>query len=46
MKIIIFNHRRDLRIEDNIGLYKCLNNSNDCIVLPVFFFAKQYQIIQ
>jgi deoxyribodipyrimidine photo-lyase len=34
MKIIIFNHRRDLRIEDNIGLYKCLSHSNDSIVIP------------
>jgi len=37
MTIIIFNHRRDLRIDDNIGLYKCLKTKNAKII-PVFFF--------
>lgn len=32
----IFWHRRDLRIEDNAGLYKSLTQSNE--VIPVFIF--------
>ena len=32
----IFWHRRDLRINDNAGLYKALKNSNS--VIPVFIF--------
>jgi len=36
MPIVIFNHRRDLRLSDNLTLYKLLSNEN--IVLPVFFF--------
>ncbi len=32
----IFWHRRDLRIEDNAGLYKALKNSE--IVVPIFIF--------
>ena len=35
--ITIFNHRRDLRIEDNIALFKCLELESN-IVIPVFFF--------
>jgi deoxyribodipyrimidine photo-lyase len=32
----IFWHRRDLRIDDNAGLYKALKNSNS--IIPVFIF--------
>lgn len=32
----LFWHRRDLRIEDNCGLYKCLKNGDQ--VIPVFIF--------
>ena len=32
----IFWHRRDLRIEDNAGLYKALKKSE--IVVPIFIF--------
>ena len=35
-KIVIFWYRRDLRIEDNIGLEQAL--SSGCKVLPVFIF--------
>jgi deoxyribodipyrimidine photo-lyase len=35
--ITIFNHRRDLRIEDNIALFKCLELENNTVI-PVFFF--------
>ena len=34
----IFWHRRDLRIEDNAGLFKALSNSTE--VLPVFIFDR------
>jgi deoxyribodipyrimidine photo-lyase len=34
----IFWHRRDLRINDNAGLFKALKNSNS--VIPVFIFDK------
>jgi deoxyribodipyrimidine photo-lyase len=36
MPIVIFNHRRDLRINDNLTLFKVLSQEN--IVIPVFFF--------
>ena len=36
MPIVIFNHRRDLRLSDNLTLVNVLSNDN--IVLPVFFF--------
>jgi deoxyribodipyrimidine photo-lyase len=36
MPIVIFNHRRDLRINDNLTLFKVLSKDN--IVIPVFFF--------
>ena len=36
MPIVIFNHRRDLRINDNLTLFKVLSQGN--IVIPVFFF--------
>ena len=32
----IFWHRRDLRIDDNAGLFKALSNSRE--VIPVFIF--------
>jgi deoxyribodipyrimidine photo-lyase len=34
----IFWHRRDLRIEDNAGLYKALKNTKE--VQPIFIFDK------
>ena len=34
----IFWHRRDLRINDNAGLFKALKNSNS--VIPVVIFDK------
>lgn len=37
MKITIFWHRRDLRIEDNAGLYRALKESGHP-VLPLFIF--------
>jgi deoxyribodipyrimidine photo-lyase len=37
-KISLFWHRRDLRIEDNAGLYYALKGN--CPVLPVFIFDK------
>lgn len=37
-KPAIFWHRRDLRIEDNVGLYKAL--SGDAPVQPIFIFDK------
>lgn len=36
--MIIFWFRRDLRLEDNTGLYEALNAAND--VLPIFIFDK------
>lgn len=33
---VVFWHRRDLRIEDNIGLYKALTSGNK--VIPLFIF--------
>jgi len=36
--ITIFWHRRDLRIEDNAGLYKSLKSN--CPVMPIFIFDK------
>ena len=44
MSVVIFNHRRDLRIEDNIALYKCLKISNATII-PVFFFDPKQIIL-
>jgi deoxyribodipyrimidine photo-lyase len=35
-KVTIFWHRRDLRIEDNAGLFHALKNANN--VLPIFIF--------
>ncbi len=43
MPIVIFNHRRDLRINDNLTLFKVLSKDN--IVIPVFFFDPK-QIIK
>lgn len=37
-KITIFWFRRDLRLEDNAGLFKALNSGNP--VLPIFIFDK------
>jgi len=45
MAIIIFNHRRDLRISDNIALYKSLTFGKDVIVIPTFFFDP-HQIVR
>ncbi len=39
MKISIFWHRRDLRLEDNAGLYHALKSGNP--VLPLFIFDKK-----
>lgn len=36
--MIVFWFRRDLRLEDNAGLYEALNTDND--VLPLFIFDK------
>jgi deoxyribodipyrimidine photo-lyase len=36
MSIVIFNHRRDLRLSDNLTLFRSLSLKN--IVIPVFFF--------
>lgn len=36
MKISIFWYRRDLRLEDNIGLFKALNENEN--ILPIFIF--------
>ena len=36
MPIVIFYHRRDLRIEDNIALYNSMKENN--IIIPVFIF--------
>ena len=38
MSIIIFNHRRDLRINDNLSIFKCLSYNEKVIIIPVFFF--------
>ena len=35
-KLTIFWFRRDLRLDDNVGLYNALNESND--VIPIFIF--------
>ncbi|HMR44573.1 MAG TPA: deoxyribodipyrimidine photo-lyase, partial [Saprospiraceae bacterium] len=37
-KIAVFWFRRDLRLEDNAGLYHALKNGRQ--VLPVFIFDK------
>lgn len=37
-KIVLFWHRRDLRIDDNAGLYKALTSGNE--VLPLFIFDR------
>ena len=37
-KINIFWFRRDLRLDDNVGLYHALNSNH--IVLPIFIFDK------
>ncbi len=44
MNIIIYIHRRDLRINDNLSLYKCLSTENS-LVIPIFIFDEN-QIIQ
>ncbi|MDC0858372.1 deoxyribodipyrimidine photo-lyase, partial [Flavobacteriaceae bacterium] len=36
MKISIFWYRRDLRLEDNTGLFKALNENEN--ILPIFIF--------
>lgn len=36
MDRVIFWHRRDLRVEDNVGLFKALSNDNE--VIPLFIF--------
>ena len=36
MSTALFWHRRDLRIQDNAGLYKALKNNTE--VVPVFVF--------
>ncbi len=36
MSTALFWHRRDLRIQDNAGLYKALKNNT--AVIPVFIF--------
>ena len=36
MKISIFWYRRDLRLEDNTGLFEALNENEN--VLPIFIF--------
>ncbi|NJB35447.1 cryptochrome/photolyase family protein [Croceivirga sp. JEA036] len=38
-KVNIFWFRRDLRLEDNVGLYHALNDENP--VLPIFIFDKE-----
>lgn len=38
MKPVLFWHRRDLRIEDNAGLYKALKSGHP--VIPLFIFDK------
>lgn len=38
-EIALFWFRRDLRLEDNVGLYHCLKDNNN--VLPVFIFDKE-----
>jgi len=45
MKFIIFNHRRDLRIADNIALYKSITQDKNNIVIPAFFFDP-HQIVK
>ena len=37
--IIVFWFRRDLRLDDNVGLYQALQN--DAPVLPIFIFDKE-----
>ena len=37
-KITLFWHRRDLRLEDNAGLYRALKSNNN--ILPLFIFDK------
>ena len=37
-KIVVFWHRRDLRLKDNAGLYHALKSG--CKVLPIFIFDK------
>jgi len=39
MSTALFWHRRDLRIQDNAGLYKALKNNQ--AVVPVFIFDHQ-----
>jgi deoxyribodipyrimidine photo-lyase len=39
-KHTIFWFRRDLRIEDNHGLYKALSGENK--VIPIFIFDESY----
>lgn len=38
-EIVIFWHRRDLRIKDNRGLFEALSNNEN--ILPVFIFDKE-----
>ncbi|MEC8832985.1 MAG: deoxyribodipyrimidine photo-lyase, partial [Bacteroidota bacterium] len=37
--VIVFWFRRDLRLDDNVGLYQALQN--DVPVLPIFIFDKE-----
>lgn len=45
MNIIIYIHRRDLRINDNLSLYKCLSLIENTIIIPIFIFDDK-QIVQ
>jgi deoxyribodipyrimidine photo-lyase len=45
MSITIFIHRRDLRINDNISIYKCYHNIKNNIIIPIFIFDPE-QIIK
>ncbi|WP_262987259.1 deoxyribodipyrimidine photo-lyase [Sphingobacterium wenxiniae] len=40
IKVSVFWFRRDLRLEDNIGLHHALSSGN--AVLPIFIFDRKY----
>ena len=42
MKKSIFWFRRDLRLEDNIGLFQALSQPNT--VQPIFIFDEKYDV--
>ena len=42
--VSIFWFRRDLRLNDNHGLFEALNSSNH--VLPIFIFDKRSKVYQ